>query len=171
MRPPSVIKAWQSIDTMFQWLQEAKDQETYKRRMAIWLTYTGKLHAHKVAEILEVSVQAVWTWIGQYNQKGPKGLDRIGRGGRRWGFMSLEEESELLKSFFRRKEMGRFVATAMIKEEVERRLGRAVSTSYLYRFLRRHEWFERITILERKMELRAQNQDFRRLVLPWKRRR
>ncbi|MBN1127240.1 MAG: hypothetical protein JXA82_19725 [Sedimentisphaerales bacterium] len=67
--------------------------------------------------------------------------------------------------------MGRFVATAMIKEEVERRLGRAVSTSYLYRFLRRHEWFERITILERKMELRAQNQDFRRLVLPWKRRR
>jgi hypothetical protein len=85
--------------------------------------------------------------------------------------MSLEEESELLKSFFRRKEMGRSVDTMQIKKKVEEQLGKAVSRSYLYRFLRRHQWFERIAVLEKEIELRSQNKDFRRLVLPWKRRR
>ena len=55
MRPPATIRDWLSIDRMFQWLQEAPDEASHRRRMAIWLTHTGRLHAAKVAEILGVS--------------------------------------------------------------------------------------------------------------------
>lgn len=41
----------------------------------------GFFHAQQVASILQVSKQAVWLWIGQYNTRGPEGLARTGRGG------------------------------------------------------------------------------------------
>ena len=106
MRPCARIKPWQSIEKMFQWLQDAADESSYKRRLAIWLTHTGKLHAGKVAEILGVSTQAVWLWIRQYNNAGPGALERKGRGGRCWGFMSLQKETELLKPFIRKARSG-----------------------------------------------------------------
>ena len=106
MRPPARIKSWLSIEKMFQWLQSAPDEPAYKRRLAIWLTYTGKLHANKVAKVLGVSTQAVWLWIRQYNDSGPSGLKRNGRGGRRWGFMTLQQEAELLRPFIRKARSG-----------------------------------------------------------------
>ena len=83
MRSAANIKAWQSKAEMLAWVQAASDKPAYCRRTAIWLTCTAKLHAHKVADMLGVSKQAVWLWIRQYNEKGPKGLDRKGRGGPR----------------------------------------------------------------------------------------
>ena len=57
--------------------------------------------AHQIAEWLYVSKQAVWLWIGQYNCQGPEGLERQGRGGRRWAYLSLEEEETFLRLFSR----------------------------------------------------------------------
>ena len=37
-----------------------------------------------------------WLWIGQYNRQGPAGLQRKGRGGRRWAFLTLDQEQDLL---------------------------------------------------------------------------
>ena len=81
MRPAAKIREWQGTTEMFEWLQEAADRQAHCRRMAIWLTRTGGLHAHKVAEMLGVSKQAIWLWIREYNRQGPAGLDRQGRGG------------------------------------------------------------------------------------------
>ncbi len=142
MRPPARIKPHLSIDEMFQWLQNAPDEDAHKRRMAIWLTHTGNLYAKQVAKVLGVSVQAVWLWIHQYNDQGPSGLERTGRGGRRWGFLTPEQETELLRPYIRKLRDGVITRPSEIKEVVEHKLGRAVSMPYVYRLLQRHQWAE-----------------------------
>lgn len=140
MRPPAQIKNWLPIDQMFRWLQEAPNEAAHQRRMAIWLTHTGKLHAHKVAEILGISTQAVWLWIRQYNQAGPAGLVRNGRGGRRRGFMSRDQEVELLAPLIQKARSGHAPKPQAIRQIVQEKLGRPVSMSYIYQLLRRHGW-------------------------------
>jgi len=108
--------------------------------MAIWLTHTGKIHAEKVATILGVSKQAVWLWIRQYNDQGPSGLERHGRGGRRWGFLSQEEETQLLAPLIRGVRSGHPIKTETVQRMVEDTLQQKVSKSYIYKLLHRHDW-------------------------------
>lgn len=168
MRPTASIKTWLTVSKMFQWLQDASDQESYKRRLAIWLTHTGKLHAYKVADSLGVSVQSVWLWIGQYNTYGPDGLERVGRGGRRWGFMSFEQEVKLLVPFVRKVRLGHSVKADAIKVEAERLLGRTVSRSYIYRMLSRHNWGPAVA-QSRSKQRALLGDDFEKISQPWRR--
>ena len=140
MRPPATIKDWLSLDKMFQWVQTAPDEASYKCRMSIWLTHTGKMHAAKIAMILGVSKQAVWLWIQQYNEHGPPGLERHGRGGRRWGFLSPQEEKTLLTPLLRRKRSGHLIKASLVQQMVEAHLRQKVSKSYIYKLLNRHGW-------------------------------
>jgi transposase len=128
---------------MFQWVQKSPDQTVHKTRMAIWLTHTGRLHAGQVADILGVSRQAVWLWIRQYNQRGPAGLERPGRGGRRWGYLTPSEERALLEPLIRSARSGRPLTADTVQDIVEARLERKVSRSYIYKLLHRHGWRSR----------------------------
>jgi len=169
MRPPAEIRSWMSIERMFRWLQNAPDEATYKRRMAIWLTHTSRLHAPRVADILSVSVQSVHLWIRQYNLLGPKGLERTGRGGRRWAFMSPRLERQILRPFIRRLKASEEVKTSQIHRAVELFLGHPVSRSYIYRMLRRNDWQRTCEQIRARLRERAENLDFRRLIHPWRR--
>jgi transposase len=152
---------------MFRWLQDAPDESSYKRRMAVWLTHTGKLHAHRVAEILHVSLQAVRLWISQYNSKGPSGLHRKGRGGRRWSYLTAGEESELLKPFMRKVRNGENPKPASLKPIIEQKLGRKVSTPYIYRLLSRHNWAEEVAQSHPIGARGDAEEDFRKYSRPW----
>ena len=167
MRPPARIRDWLEINKMFQWLQSAADEASYKRRMAIWLTHTGKLHANKVAEILGVSEQSVWLWVRQYNNRGPAGLERKGRGGRRWGFMSVEEETELLRPLIRKARSGNPPKPSTVKDIIEEKLKRKVSMSYVYHLLKRQGWADILA----QSHLMAKPSDlpdtFEKLSRPW----
>ena len=167
MRQPAAIKSWLSIEKMFQWLQDAPDESSYKRRTAIWLTHTGKLHAKKVAETLGVSTQAVWSWIRQYNTYGPDGLERKGRGGRRWAFLTIKQEAELLKPFIRRARLGRPPKAAEIKQLIEQKLQRKVSAPYIYRLLHRHGWAEIIAQSKQHVPSDALQDNFKKFSRPW----
>lgn len=169
MRQPGRIEPHLSVEKMFQWLQRAPDQSSHKKRMAIWLTFTGKIHAPKVAEILGVSTQAVWLWISQYNSKGPDGLKRKGRGGRRWAFLSREQEAKILEPFLKRARLGNFARAAEVKPVVERALGRSVSMSYIYRMLRRNGWSEAIAQSHPVAKSATKEYDFRKISQPWRR--
>ena len=169
MAGPIKIKPWLSIEKMFRWLQAAPDGKAHKRRMALWLTCTGKLNADKVAQVLEVSTQAVWLWIRQYNSSGPAGLERKGRGGRRWGFMTGEQEKEILAPFIRKIQGGEQVKPAVIKKVVEQKLGRKVSVPYIYRLLSRHGWGEMIAQSRYSREPLIPVDDFERAFQPWRR--
>ncbi|UCD53477.1 MAG: winged helix-turn-helix domain-containing protein [Phycisphaerales bacterium] len=169
MRPPAQIKDWLGIDEMFRWLQEAPSEAAHKRRMAIWLTHTGKLHARQVAEILGISTQAVWLWIRQYNQAGPAGLVRTGRGGRRRSFMSREQEVELLAPLIQKARAGQAPKPNAIRQIIEQQLGHSVSMSYIYRLLRRHGWADVLARSHAPKRSPNANDTFADLTRPWRR--
>ena len=169
MRPPANIKNWVSIKKMFQWLQNAPDEHSHKRRMAIWLTHTGNLHAHTISKILGVSTQAVWLWVKQYNAHGPDGLLRKGRGGRRWAFMTFKQEVEFLKPFILNAMSGNPAKPSEIRAKSESIIGKEVSMSYVYRLLKRHKWSEIIAQSRFPQQSTQIKQDFTNYYHPWKR--
>jgi transposase len=140
MRPPARIEPWLSTQALQVWVREAPDKGAYQRRLAIWLTAVCRLPAHRVAESLCVSKQAVWLWIAQYNQQGPEGLRRAGRGGRRWAWLAWEQEEQFLAKWQPAAARGQILTVPQLRVEVEKRLARRVSLAYIYRLLHRHGW-------------------------------
>ena len=140
MRKPATIKSWLTPEELLFWLKESPTVEAYQKRLAIWLTYLGPFHAQEVANMLGVSKQAVWLWLGQYNKHGPAGLGRRGRGGRRWSLLSWDEEETLLKSLEQRAIAGELLTANHLLPEISKAVGQEVSLGYVYSLLRRHRW-------------------------------
>jgi len=140
MRPPARIVPWLSSEGLQVWVREAPDKSAYQRRLAIWLTAVGRFPAHRVAESLCVSKQAIWLWIAQYNQQGPEGLRRVGRGGRRWAWLSWEEEERFLEKRPQAARRGQILTAPQLRAELEKLTARHVSLAYVYRLLHRHGW-------------------------------
>jgi transposase len=140
MRLPARIEPWLSTEDLQVWVREAPDKSSYQRRLAIWLTGVCRLAAHRVAELLCVSKQAIWLWIAQYNQQGPQGLRRTGRGGRRWAWLSWEEEERYLQERQEAASGGQILTAPQLRAGLEKLVGRRVSLAYVYRLLHRHGW-------------------------------
>ena len=140
MRKPAVIQPWLSVKKLEAWVRTARSREDYQKRLAIWMTVKGPFPAHRVASLLVVSKQAVWLWVGQYNHKGPDGLQRRGRGGRRRAYLSLDQEKALLESLRRDAERGRTPRAREVQEEISEVTRRTVSISYVYRLFERIGW-------------------------------
>lgn len=117
----------------------SKEREQYRRWQSIFLTSKG-LQADIIAEYVGTTKGTVHQWVYQYNHDGPDGFTLRGRGGRRCGFLSLEEEAALLDSIRPRAEKGRILNAFAIKEQIEERLAKRVSKDYLYDLLHRHKW-------------------------------
>ncbi len=140
MRPPAQIEPWLDTEDLQTWVREAPDRASYQRRLAIWLTHVGRLAAHQVAEFLCASKQAVWLWIAQYNQRGPEGLQREGRGGRRWAYLTEKEEEAFLRQWLPRAAAGHVLTAPQLRSQLEKRLERRVSLGYVYGLLHRGGW-------------------------------
>ncbi len=139
MRRPAIIKPWLDPLELAQWTREAKDAPTLRRRLSVWLTFLG-FCAREVAELIQVSTQAVWLWVRQYNRLGPGGLDRRGRGGRRWGYLSLEQERQILEELEPSAQAGQVLTAQAVRHRIEQVVGHAVSVGYIYRLFHRHGW-------------------------------
>lgn len=140
MRPPAHIEPWLSSEALQVWVRDARDKASYQRRLTIWLTQVGRLPAHRVAESLCVSTAAVWLWISQYNRQGPEGLQRTGRGGRRWAFLSWEQEQRFLQKGQQAAARGEILTAKQLHARLEKITGRRLSLGYVYRLLHRHSW-------------------------------
>ena len=166
MGTPIRVKSWLGIEQMYQWLQRADDESSRTRRLALWLIYTGELGVSAVSSTLGVSKQAIWLWVRQYNDLGPAGIERTGRGGRRWGFMTISQEAQLLKPFIAKAKSRQLPKAAEIKRAVEKKTSRKVSMSYVYRLLARHDWSG---IIARSRQPKTKPGTFQELTKPWKR--
>jgi len=140
MRRPAQIKPWLSTQEMAIWVNDAPTKETYRHRLAIWLTHIGPFYAQRVATLLQVSIQSVWLWLKQYNNQGPQGIECKGSGGRRWSYLSWPEEQALLQSFYIRAGKGEIINVKKIHKDICDQLKKEVSLDYVYRLLHRHEW-------------------------------
>lgn len=140
MRLPAVIEPWLATEELQAWVREAPDKASFQRRLAVWMTHVGRLPAHRVAEFLCASKQAVWLWISQYNRAGPEGLEREGRGGRRWAYLPLQEEQAFLAKAWERAARGEILIAKQLHGQLERATGRQLSLGYVYGLLHRHGW-------------------------------
>jgi len=134
------VEPWLSDVELVAWMQEARSRQAYQRRLAVWLAYLEPWPAHRIARALSVSEPAIWKWLGQYNRGGPTGLQRQGRGGRRWGFLSLEQEAALLSRVQEQAGRGQVLTAKHLLPQVRRAVGHEVSLHYVYGLLRRHGW-------------------------------
>ena len=140
MRRPALIQPWLSERELRAWVRKAQSREEYQKRVAIWMTLTGPFPAHRVASLLVVSKQAVWLWVSQYNQLGPDGLQRRGRGGRHRAYLSLKQEAALLKRLQKGAQRGEAPTAKRVQAEVSKITRRQVSLSFAYRLLERIAW-------------------------------
>jgi len=163
MRKPAKIKPHLTTEQMQHWLNQAPDKASYQRRLAIWMTCTKRLHAHEIAQMTGVSTPSIWLWIKQYNQLGPVGLDRQGRGGRHFSYLTARGEAEIIAQLIRIAQNDGQPNAKTAQKIIETRLGHKVSLSYVYRLLNRHNW---PTILSR---IRPTQTDFQTLTRPWQR--
>lgn len=134
------IHPWLTDVELLAWTQEAATRAEYQRRLSIWLAYLEGWPAHRVARVLGVSVAAVWKWVSQYNRQGPRGLDRVGRGGRRWAFLTEEQERGLLAEVQQEAGRGQVLTAKQLLPRVCEATGRKVSLDYVYRLFHRHGW-------------------------------
>jgi transposase len=160
MRPPAKIKDWLGPEEMLQWVKNTSCKAAFQRRISIWLTSMGRIHAHRVASMLGVSTPSVWLWIKLYNSHGPNGLEQKKKGGRNWAYLSIGREREILDDLIDQYQNRHIPNVFTIKKAVEHKLGRKVSTPYIYKLLKRHKW----------PYIYAQAKDtFAKYAQPWKR--
>jgi len=173
MRRPSSLSPWFTVEQLVAWVKEAPDKAAYQRRLAIWLTYAGPFAAHRVADLLAVSTQAVWKWVGEYNSLGPSGLGRKGRGGRRWGLMTLDQERAFLDKHLAKAESGHLPTARQLSSALSKKLGQKASIDYIYALLDRHQWRKPRRVLTTPSRIKGlrkpSKKHSRRLSKPWKR--
>ena len=61
-------------------------------------------------------------------------------GGRRYGYMTLEQELQFLSGFFDQASEGGVLIVSEIKRAYEAKVGRKVAKTTIYRMLDRHDW-------------------------------
>lgn len=140
MKLPAKLVGRLCEEELLAWLRESRNVEEYKKRLVLWLVHFRRWSGKQIAEMAGVSVQSVWLWVSQYNKNGTGGLERKGRGGRRWSYMTLEEEISLLGFFEEEARRGRILTVKNILSKIIEKTGRKVSLWYAYGLLRRHGW-------------------------------
>ena len=77
-------------------MKASADREQFQRWQAIFLTSKG-LRSEVVADYVGIAKGTIHQWVYQYNHNGPDGIFLQGRGGRRFGLLTLDEEKDLLE--------------------------------------------------------------------------
>lgn len=128
-------------------LEEVKKRMTteprplYRQRwLIIYNALVEPRKAEDIARHCGVSKASVHAVISSYNRLGVAAVETPGKGGRRSGYLSVEEETEFLAPFFARAQRGELATTAEIWRAFEERVGHQVDDSTIYRLLNRHGW-------------------------------
>lgn len=108
--------------------------------LVIWNALVDPRPASEIALHIGLAEQSVHNLISRYNRLGPEAVEGPGKGGRRRSYLSWDEEASFLESFRQAALTGQIATVAEIKEALERRLGKKVHTTTVYRLLKRQGW-------------------------------
>ena len=117
-----------------------KELSNYKRALSLRLRDAFKITASQIGSIVGFSEQNVRQIHSDYFKHGNSVFNKPRKGGRRRENMSLSEEEELLKPFFRDSEKSGIVTVSVIQKAYEQKFGKKVHVSTVYRMLSRHGW-------------------------------
>lgn len=128
-------------------LEEVKKRMTTEPRSLYrqrWLIIYNALvepgKAEDIARHCGVSKATVHAVISSYNRLGVAAVATPGKGGRRSGYLSVQEERAFLAPFFAHAEKGELATTQEIWRAFEERVGHEVDDSTIYRLRARHGW-------------------------------
>ena len=96
--------------------------------------------AEKLAAYSSLSKHRITQLLRAYNKHGIKIFETKGQGGRKYGYLSLEQEKEFLASFRKKAIAGEIITVALIQAAYEKKIGKQVAKSTVYRLLKRHDW-------------------------------
>ncbi|NTW07681.1 MAG: hypothetical protein HGA29_07540 [Syntrophaceae bacterium] len=138
MRPTKLINHLDAEGLKKQ-MKASTNREQFQRWQVIFLTSKG-LTSEVVADYVGTTKGTVHQWVFQYNHHGPDGVLLQGRGGRRFGLLTLDEERNLLEQIRSKAEQGSIITASAVKVRIEEKTGKAVSEDYIYDVLHRHGW-------------------------------
>ena len=138
MRPTKLINHLDA-EGLKQQMKASTNREQFQRWQVIFLTSKG-LTSEVVADYVGTTKCTVHQWVFQYNHHGPEGVLLQGRGGRRFGLLTLDEERNLLEQIRSKAEQGSIITASAVKVRIEDKTGKAVSEDYIYDVLHRHGW-------------------------------
>jgi transposase len=139
MRTPTLI-SMESIELLKGLLETTKTKADYQRVLCIWLRARFHMPSHEVAEAIGYADGTVRRIQARYLQEGESSLFGKGRGGRRYGNMSIGQETAFLSQFVEEAKAGGVIVVREIKSAYEKAIGRKVPKSTVYRMLDRHGW-------------------------------
>jgi transposase len=123
--------------------QKIKNATSFRRQQKWLIIYNALVdprEAVKIALHTGTTKRTVHQVISDYNRKGVGAIETPGKGGRRRGYMSLDEEKNFLTPFMDLARTGLIPTATKIKLAYESQIGQKVDKSTIYRLLERHQW-------------------------------
>lgn len=121
---------------------QAQDIQQLRMAQAVLLPSLAQLTLEQTATALGVSRATVARLQTRFRQQGEPGAGPTGRswGGRRHALLSTAEEAAFLAEWKAPAERGELVVLTPLRAALERRVGRRVKPSVVYRLVQRHRW-------------------------------
>ena len=121
-------------------LKRADTQAQYQRIQCVLIRATLGSSAAQIAQLLGWSTATVHVLHSRWASEGDAVFGVRGRGGRHRQHLSPDEEAALLAPFVERADAGGMLTVAEIARAYQKRSGKAVAPSTIYRMLERHGW-------------------------------
>ncbi|MFC1566994.1 transposase [bacterium] len=111
-----------------------------QRWSIIYQASVEKTYAKDIAKRVGVSRATVNCLVSKYNRFGVEAVDTVGKQNRPNAYLNKNEEKEFLAPYIKKASMGEIVTVGKIQEGFEKRVGKKVSKSTVYKLLERNNW-------------------------------
>ena len=121
----------------------AQDLRELRRAQAVLLPAVASMTLEQTAKVLGVgrrTVVRLQRSFGRQSQSAQPSATGPCWGGRRQALLSPEEEQEFLAAWKVNAEQGQLIVLTPLRLALEKKLGRSVKPSVVYRLLERHRW-------------------------------
>jgi transposase len=147
-------------------MKASTKREQFQRWQVIFLASKG-IPSEVIADYVGTTKGTVHQWVHRYNHHGPDGILLQGRGGRRFGLLTLDEERDLLEQVRSKAEQGQILTAYAVRAHIEEKTGKAVSKDYLYDVLHRHGWRKLMPQTRHPKADREKQEEFKKNSRSW----
>lgn len=139
MRPR---KEFREVDkeSVRQALKRSGTVEEFKRLQAVYMRMEFGLRAAEIGKALGLHTASVWRIHSEFFKFGAEIFINNPHGGRHRANLSIAAEEEILAPFLEEAESSGIITVHAVQQAYERKLGRMVAPSTIYRALGRHNW-------------------------------
>lgn len=138
-------------------------------RVQKWLiihnAFNHPRHSQEIADHLSVSISLVHKTISEYNRYGAASIDTKGKGGRYHSYLTSKEEQIFMEGFISQAQKGQIATAGQIKEAYEKRIGKNVHKTTIYRLLDRNGWRKVVPLPHHPQKDRQAQEDFKKTLI------